>query len=100
MTELIYNFEPGAQARQARLNRILAAVQSFILHCEEAADQGQRLDRFNNALLALEDVKGELKVVWKSETDLNEFSELIDLAWRYQLEASQPKHMVTYDPML
>lgn len=99
MTELILSCEPGAGARQARLTRIISASQSFLCLSEEPPDQGRRLDRFNTALLALEDAKGQLKVLWRTEQDMIEFRALIDLAWRFQLEANPPLHTVTHEIM-
>ncbi len=94
MTRLLIPDEQNAEYRAARLNRMIAAAQSFCCLCEEPEDQGRRLQRLNNALVAMEDSKGTLSVLWASAADRTEFRGVIDLAWRYQLEADSPRHMV------
>ena len=94
MTKLLIPDDPNPEFRSARLSRIISASQSFCCLCEEPEDQGQRVARFNRALVAIEDNKGLLSVLWRSPSDKAEFRSIIDLAWRYQLETEPPRHMV------
>ena len=74
--------------------RIVSACQAFICLCEEPADQGARLNRFNDALITLDDNKGMLTALWRTKNDRDEFARIVELAWSYHLEVTPVQHAV------
>ena len=94
MPKLISNDAPGSHGRHTRLMRVMSSCQSFCCLSEEPDDQGVRLARFNRSIIQLEDDRGVLNVLWESEEDRYEFSDLLQLSWQFQLEGGRVNHSI------
>ena len=69
--------------REERLYRALSAVRSFLAH---STFEDRDIDAH---LVSIHDHKGNVDAVWVDQTSLASFSELLDLAWKFQGEPSE-----------
>jgi len=77
-------YEPTAGLwREMRLEKMLAAMRSFLAH---AAGEAPNL---NELLISVHDNRGAVEAVWKDEKAKEQLSSLLDLAWIFQGEPAE-----------